>query len=1438
MRRIVSLISCLVIILLLVACDKEEVDIIRFMEGDELTIEVGTPFSNVMAFCVDAEIGCELSIVDDDLDITTVGSYAVTYQAILNDKVIAEKDRIINVVDSTVPVINVEPEENIILELGSEFSIPKAVCSDNYDNYCEVTATGTVNTTEVGEYKLIYTSIDKSGNENQLELVVFIKDSVKPVVTLNGDKVTYVILGDDYDELGATCLDNEKECDVTIIGEVDTSVVGTTIVQYEYTDASGNTGKVERDVIVRELVSPVITLNGVSTKTITVGSSYTELGAMCTDNYDTECSVEINGEVNENTLGTYSIIYRAIDSSGNVTEVVRTVQVTNPSSGGSSGSSGGSSSGGSSRDYTSPVISLNGSQDIILEVGEEYIDLGATCTDNKDATCNVTSTSNIDINSVGLYQVKYNATDSEGNIAQELIRNVRVITIPSITRTYINLERKIIAIDGSTGDNLGGSVSINGNYIVVGARSDDYNGDDSGSVYVYKINDETYERKITARDGSWDDYFGGTVSIDGNYIVVGSYGDDSSTGSLYVYKLDDESYERKITASDGITSDYFGISVSIDGNYIVVGAHSDESGSAYVYKIDDETYERKINASDGNLDDSFGNSVSIDGNYIVVGSHRDDSDTGSLYVYKIDDETYERKIIPSDGVAYDYFGYSGAIDGNYIVVGAYYDDDNGINSGSVYVYKIDDESYERKITASDGEQGDSFGYSASIDGNYIVVGAYYDDDNGFNSGSIYIYKTYDETYENKITASDGVTSDSFGKSVSINDSAIVVGAHYDDDNGADSGSVYYFLGDRYLVNVDEINTDTVTITKDGSSYTSGLTIMSPGLYEIEIVDKAGNSSQYSFNADFEGPTILNSDSTTNQTSLTITTDEDFIEISSDYGVTWTTVTATSSYLLDELVEGTYGIVVKDALGDKSDTCEVTVDTTSPVLSVSKISSNTYEKKITASDGLADDFFGISVSVSGNFVVVGARSDDDNGTDSGSVYVYKLDDTGYERKITASDGLANDFFGISVSVSGNFVIVGARSDDDNGTDSGSVYVYKLDDTGYERKITASDGLANDFFGISVSVSGNFVVVGAYGDDDSGSLYVYKLDDTDYERKITASDGAPDDFFGYSVSVSGNSVVVGARLDDDNGTDSGSVYVYKLDDIDYERKITASDGTTGDWFSDSVSVSGNHVVVGAILDDDNGFNSGSIYVYKLDDTDYERKITASDGTTGDWFSNSVSISGNYVVVGACLDADNGADSGSVYLYKLDDTDYERKITASDGTADDYFGISVSVSGNHVIVGARLDDDNGSDSGSIYGYSLEGAYDISIDEANIDTLTITKDGINYASGLTIMSPGLYEIEIVDKAGNSTQYSFNADFEGPTILNSDSTTNQIGLTITTDEDFIEISIDYGVTWTTVTATSSYLVTGLTDGIYGFMVKDEIGDKSDVYELEVDSNS
>ena len=377
-----------------------------------------------------------------------------------------------------------------------------------------------------------------------------------------------------------------------------------------------------------------------------------------------------------------------------------------------------------------------------------------------------------------------------------------------------------------------------------------------------------------------------------------------------------------------------------------------------------------------------------------------------------------------------------------------------------------------------------------------------------------------------------------------------------------------------------------------------------------------------------------------------------------------------------------------------------------------------EHKLTASDGAAHDVFGFSVSLSENRALIGAWGDDDHGYESGSAYVFERQEDGLwieTAKLTAHDGFTTDWFGWSVSVSEDHAMVGAILDDDMGSFSGSVYVYeRQEDSSWIEitKLTAPDGAELDEFGHSVSLVEDRVLVGSYWDDDqgtnSGSAYVFeRREDGSWLdiAKIMAKDGSVGDEFGFSVSLSTDRALIGAPGGDEG---IGSAYVFERDGDDSwieVAKLISSDRVWGDRFGSSVSLSGNRALVGAYSHGSQSAEEGAAFVFERqgDGSWIETaKITASDGTALDRFGSSVSLSGDRALVGALFSDGMIESSGSAYMYLRQENGSwieVGNITASDGASGDGFGISVSLSGDRALVGALLDDDLGSDSGSAY-------------------------------------------------------------------------------------------------------------------------------------------
>lgn len=377
-------------------------------------------------------------------------------------------------------------------------------------------------------------------------------------------------------------------------------------------------------------------------------------------------------------------------------------------------------------------------------------------------------------------------------------------------------------------------------------------------------------------------------------------------------------------------------------------------------------------------------------------------------------------------------------------------------------------------------------------------------------------------------------------------------------------------------------------------------------------------------------------------------------------------------------------------------------------------------KSTASDASSSNYYGYSVSFSEGKAIVGAPNSYVNSSgfiNAGSAYILEFNGTNWieKQKIYASDAVSGDFFGGSVSISGDKAIIGARGSASFGSNTGAVYFFEFNGTIWVEKvkILASDPAYNDQFGYSVFMSGDRAIVGSYGNDDdgntSGSAYIFNFNGTTWieKQKITASDAAIYDEFGFSVSISGDKAIVGAHGNDDDGNVSGSAYVFEFDGTTWleKQKITASDAALGDVFGKSVSISGNKAIVGAYGNDDVINESGSAYIFEFNGTAWvqKQKVTASDASEDSRFGKSVSISGDKAIIGAEGNNVVGTSSGSAYVFEFNGTTWVeiQKLIASDTEPEDFFGKSVSISDDKAIVGAWKSDDGGLSSGSAYIY-----------------------------------------------------------------------------------------------------------------------------------------
>ncbi|MDD2656510.1 MAG: FG-GAP repeat protein, partial [Patescibacteria group bacterium] len=416
--------------------------------------------------------------------------------------------------------------------------------------------------------------------------------------------------------------------------------------------------------------------------------------------------------------------------------------------------------------------------------------------------------------------------------------------VPGLTSASFVEQDQIIASNGVTNDCFGYSIGSDGNWAVVSSVCKD---SQKGAVYVYHWdgNSWTESQILTASDGVAGDYFGYSVAISGDYIIVGSpFGNDtvvSNSGAAYVYHWNGTVWtsEQKITASDLGNEDNFGTKVSISGDKVAISSPRNDNGAdamfgfplpdigaVYSYRFDNGTWthEQKITSSDQNSGDyeRFGSGLSMSGDYLIVGS----SNTAYSYHWNGTIWTNEQILTPVLTSAYDGFGREISIDGDYIIVGASHDDTVTTDAGAVYMYYLNAGVWgdPQKITPFDGVIRDNFGWQVYLKGTTMGVSLYAEDEwSGQSSivGETYIYNynisNSSWEYQYKLTASDGTIGDQFGSGMTINGSNFLISASKGNNvNGTAAGTLYVFSSNT----APTLSNLTATPATDGSGEVS------------------------------------------------------------------------------------------------------------------------------------------------------------------------------------------------------------------------------------------------------------------------------------------------------------------------------------------------------------------------------------------------------------------------------------------------------------------------------------------------------------------------------------------------------------------------------------------------------------------------------------------
>lgn len=434
-----------------------------------------------------------------------------------------------------------------------------------------------------------------------------------------------------------------------------------------------------------------------------------------------------------------------------------------------------------------------------------------------------------------------------------------------------------------------------------------------------------------------------------------------------------------------------------------------------------------------------------------------------------------------------------------------------------------------------------------------------------------------------------------------------------------------------------------------------------------------------------------------------------------------------------------------------------------------------------------ELYGYSTSIYDNIAVVGAPYLSLSETSTGAIFVYEKNSDGnwiFETMLFHSDSTGNDGLGSSVSVYGDRILAGAPRKSDSFTFQGAAYLFEKDASGAwveTEKFTASDAAENDYYGNAVSIWDDLIVIGAFGKGifHTGAAYVFEETGGTWSETARIESDTPSelDYFGHSISIHEDIIVIGAYGDNEIIDMAGAAYVFEKSGTDWNisQQLIASDGETSDLFGYSVSIYNETIAIGARGESDMGENAGSVYIFDYDGGMWNQteKLNATDASAQHAFGNSVALNQNLLIIGAPY-----ADSiGAVYSFELSPSGWNQteKITATDGSVNHTFGWSVSTQSGYLIVGApsynftsssqeaayifeapfaNLNENKSSNQTLVFPNPSFGEINIhtgSIDEATINIYTMDGHLIHTQSNVSPVlkveiseSPGIYFIEI----------------------------------------------------------------------------------------------
>jgi len=699
-------------------------------------------------------------------------------------------------------------------------------------------------------------------------------------------------------------------------------------------------------------------------------------------------------------------------------------------------------------------------------------------------------------------------------------------------------------------------------------------------------------------------------------------------------------YEKKVLPDlDGIGgfNDKFGSSIDVDDNRLIVGAYGAQGyGAVVIYELVNEEWKESaiLQSSNKENHEEFGRVVALSGNTAFVSARENNRTKSVINVFEFDGKNW----IESDNLMIqgsDDLGYINAIevDNNRLVISAL----------TVSVFEKENDAWLEMQTLLN--ETNVFNIrnvkSVSVSGNYIILGATNDQLNSY----VYLYEYENKVWHPKfifIPHLEFINENSFGKSISVLENRILIGSP---NSGTNESGLQF--GMAFLYKRSE-----------------------KGDWQIEqIFEETGNQ----YNGQFGSTVKLLDDKV-----LIGSWDSNYHDFG-DY-------------------PEVNGAVYLYGKFEGEETWRI----------------NTI---LTPSTNEKTSYFGTRIEYSNDSIFIGSP----NGFRQGFMHQFDLNNStwSWTKRFELEKGSNNSYFGNSVSVFGNKVLIGSKGDIDIGYNFGSASIFELKNGQWQfhNKLLPSDGTDDLNFGTSVSLSERHAVISA-GTLDDLAVYVFELigDSWVEQQKIHLPIEFSYDGEGLVVDIVDSRMAIGSSsYKTKSGIYSGAVLIYEKQNSHWVRTATLTANDKHDFmgFGGSISLSGNSILIGAQHDnfgnDLENYSTGSAYIFDFvgDEWIEKTKLIASDGQRSDQFGYSLSILNDRLLVGAAGHR-AASQKGKVYVFEVnqDNNWQEIKILNSGPeTYNDGFGSTVGVTQNHLLIGAPyIRNDEDMPVGAVYAFDRD--------------------------------------------------------------------------------------------------------------------------------------